>query len=330
MGQPLISICVPTYNGESYLRQCLESCVNQDFRDFEVIICDDGSTDNSVAINTEFSQKYPFIRLFHNEKNLGLVGNWNKCMELASGQWIKFLFQDDVMLPNALQCFYENMDAGINLLVCKRNFELPSDATEAQKRYYSEEVRTLENTGRYNSAKFTPESLSTIAAQNISLNFIAEPSLTLFKKEVVKEVGQFDDELKQICDLEFFLRVGSIYGLKYIPEKLCMFRIHAGSTTEKNIKGGNYRLDYLEALLFALKLLTKNQFSHLRFNLSWFSLLKVRLYVRYKSYVAFSNIRSDSDHDLYRVLEQQYGNLLFKKHEVFFFSLLYRLKTPDN
>jgi len=317
---------VPTYNGERYLRQCLDSCVSQSFKDFEVIVCDDGSADATCAVAEEYCHKYAFVRVFKNEKNIGLVANWNRCLELSAGTWIKFLFQDDLMYPGCLQRFYEHTGKNSDLIVCKRNFILDKEVTAAEKAYYTNQVRTLENTGQYNTSFFPAATISGIAASNISLNFIAEPSLTMFRKTLVKTIGSFDGDLKQICDLEFFLRAASNYGLIYIPEQLCGFRIHADSTTEKNIAGGNYRLDYIETLFYALKLLTKPEFRQFRKLLSPLHLFKLKLYVKYKSYLAFKHIETTSDQSLYGLLQKKYPQLLFKKYERPCLSMLEKLK----
>ncbi|MES2680315.1 MAG: glycosyltransferase [Bacteroidota bacterium] len=326
MPGPIISICIPTFNGERYLKECLDSCVSQSFKDFEVIVCDDGSNDNTQAIIEQYQKNYAFIKFHKNEKNIGLVGNWNRCLDLASGTWIKFLFQDDVMYPDCLQRFYDHTGKNSDLIVCKRNFILDKAVTVEEREYYTNQVRTLENTGHYNSPFFPASTIARIAASNISLNFIAEPSLTMFKKTMVSALGKFDDGLKQICDLEFFLRAASNYGLIYIPEQLCGFRIHANSTTEKNIAGGNYRLDYIETLFYALKLLTKPEFAQFRNFLQPLQVFKLKLYVKYKSFVAFKNIVSADDKSVYGLLQKKYPGLLFKKLDGLYLGLLEKLR----
>src|SRR5579863_4981502 len=102
-GKPVISICIPTYNGEKYLSECLYHVLNQTYSNFEVIICDDCSTDNTTEIINSYQQKDNRIKIFRNERNLGLCGNWNRCVEHSSGKWIKFIFQDDWMNDNCLE-----------------------------------------------------------------------------------------------------------------------------------------------------------------------------------------------------------------------------------
>ena len=231
----LVSICIPVYNGANYLRECLDSCINQTFSDYEILICDDGSKDESSTIIEDYQKKYPAIRFYKNETNLGLVGNWNRCIELAKGEWIKFVFQDDYISTNCLSVFTNTIEDSSHLIVCERNFVLPKNADTDTITYYTKSVKTLENTGFYKGKYFTPKQLCTIAMKYMGMNFIGEPSLIFFRKDIVSKVGYFNKDLKQICDFEFAIRIGSNYGLTYIPEKLCFFRIHSQTTTSLNV-----------------------------------------------------------------------------------------------
>ena len=100
---PKVSICIPTYNGERYIEKTLNSVLLQTYDDFEVIIVDDQSSDNTWEILTQYAAQDGRIHLFKNEHNLGLVGNWNRCIELAQGEWIKFVFQDDIIRNDCLE-----------------------------------------------------------------------------------------------------------------------------------------------------------------------------------------------------------------------------------
>jgi glycosyltransferase involved in cell wall biosynthesis len=324
---PLISVCIPTFNGEKYIRSCLDSCLAQSFKDFELVICDDGSSDLTVELIKTCQEKMPSIRFFENPTNLGLVGNWNKCLELAEGTWIKFLFQDDQMAPDCLSKFQQQITSDNNLIVCKRNFVFDKKTSSDELDYYTRRVRTLENTGAYHSTIFSAQTISKLAGENIALNFIAEPSLTFFRKAVVAQIGMFDPELKQICDLEFFLRIAVNHGLTYIPEQLCVFTIHAESTTEKNIHSTSYHQTYLESLIFAAKLLSKPEFKKLRRAVSTFIILKIKLYVKYKSYLAFKAIANKKDQTLYEDLKKKYTGLFSNKFDSFYLEVLRRTKS---
>ncbi|WP_317897482.1 glycosyltransferase family 2 protein [Aurantibacillus circumpalustris] len=321
MTQPLVSICIPVYNGEKYLKQCLDSCINQTYDNYEIIICDDGSTDTSVQLIEEYAISNKKIRLSKNEKNLGLVENWNACIKQARGEWIKFVFQDDYIAENCLQKFVEQIEPSVNLIVSARNFILPENPSSDYINYYTNRVRTLENTGAYSSTFFTPQSISRIAAENISMNFIGEPSLTFFRGRVVDELGSFNPLFKQICDLEFVLRIASKYGLKYIPEKICAFRIHTDSTTSTNVENKYFDLHYIEPLLFSWVLFYSKEYNTFRSCLNVFLKFKLKMYFKLKCYVANKvNREENKNHLVFNPSQTQFkeihnskdGNLLVR------------------
>jgi hypothetical protein len=152
--------------------------------------------------------------------------------------------------------------------------------------------------------------ISKIAVQNICLNFIGEPSLVFFKKNVVNDVGLFNSALKQICDLEFALRVASKYGLKYIPKKTCAFRVHQDSTTSTNVSNKFFELHYIEPLLFSYFLLFDEHFSAFRENLNYFELVKLRLFFKVKAYKANKvNLKENYNYFLFNNTGAHYSEI---------------------
>lgn len=112
----MISIAMAAYNGEKYLREQLDSILRQTVQDFELVICDDCSTDGTVRILEEYMQKDSRIKVFVNKENLGFVKNFEKAILLCSGEYIALSDQDDVWTENHLQILAENI--GDNDLVC--------------------------------------------------------------------------------------------------------------------------------------------------------------------------------------------------------------------
>lgn len=322
----LVSICIPTYNGEKYLRQCLDSCLDQDFKDYEIIICDDGSQDGSIAILESYANMHSQITFVKNEKNLGLVENWNKCISLAKGTWIKFVFQDDYISKDCLQKFVNALNPSSVLLVSERNFILPEKASEDLRTYYKNGVKTLRNTNNQKTNTFSPHLISIIAANNIGMNFIAEPTLTFFRKSAVLQLGNFRDTLKQICDLEFFLRLATVHGLTYIPEKLCSFRIHSDSTTSKNIANKYFELRYMEPLLLVYYLLYDVAFSNFRKELSVLQLLKLNIYFQVKSFQAYKiNTEHNHQHLVFSDTEPRFNEIKRYKNAPFWIRILAKI-----
>lgn len=100
--KPLISVAMPVYNGESHLVEAIDSILSQKFTNFEFIIIDDGSTDNSLKILREYQQRYARIRLIARE-NRNLATTLNDIIDLARGKWIARMDQDDIALPNRFE-----------------------------------------------------------------------------------------------------------------------------------------------------------------------------------------------------------------------------------
>jgi glycosyltransferase involved in cell wall biosynthesis len=104
INNPRISIAMATYNGERYLLSQLESLANQSKLPYELVACDDGSTDKTIDLLNDFAKSAPFpVRVFKNKETLGFADNFLKCAQLCEGDWTAFCDQDDVWLPNKLQ-----------------------------------------------------------------------------------------------------------------------------------------------------------------------------------------------------------------------------------
>jgi glycosyltransferase involved in cell wall biosynthesis len=99
----LVSIALCTYNGEAYLKQQLDSIVNQSYPEIELIAVDDGSSDNTLNILQEYSAKYSFIKLFINPVNLGYIKNFEKALSLCNGDYIALSDQDDIWDLNKIE-----------------------------------------------------------------------------------------------------------------------------------------------------------------------------------------------------------------------------------
>lgn len=113
---PAISVIVPVYNVEPFLRCCLDSVLSQTFSDFELILVDDGSPDSCGAICDEYAAKDSRVRVVH-KQNGGVSEARNAGLDLAVGEYISFLDSDDYIQPELLQTAVETMDTGLDLLV---------------------------------------------------------------------------------------------------------------------------------------------------------------------------------------------------------------------
>ena len=97
---PLVSILIPVYNREKIVAQTIESALSQTYCNFEIIITDNCSTDNTWEVLNKYASENKNIKIYRNEENVGPVLNWKKCLELAQGEYVKFLFSDDTISNN--------------------------------------------------------------------------------------------------------------------------------------------------------------------------------------------------------------------------------------
>src|SRR5262245_31410059 len=108
--RPRVSIGVPVYNGERYLRECIDSILGQTFRDFELILSDNASTDATRTICEAYATRDPRVRYYRNEQNLGACRNFNRCVELARGDYFLWAAHDDAIAPEYLARCVEALD----------------------------------------------------------------------------------------------------------------------------------------------------------------------------------------------------------------------------
>ena len=114
---PKVSVIIPVYNSEKYISECLDSVLNQTFKDIEIICIDDGSTDKSFDILNRYNIKEKRITLL-TQKNLGQSVARNKALEIAKGEYIYFLDSDDYIEPNLIEECIKKLDETQEGLIC--------------------------------------------------------------------------------------------------------------------------------------------------------------------------------------------------------------------
>jgi glycosyltransferase involved in cell wall biosynthesis len=115
---PIVSIGIPVYNGENYLEEAVNSLLVQSFKDFEIIICDNASTDRTEEICNAFQALDDRVKYYRNAKNLGAAGNYKKAFKLAKGKYFKWMAHDDTCSPNYLEECVKNLDAYPDVVMC--------------------------------------------------------------------------------------------------------------------------------------------------------------------------------------------------------------------
>jgi glycosyltransferase involved in cell wall biosynthesis len=227
---PTVSICVPTYNGERYLRPCLDSVLVQTHGDFELLIVDDASTDGTPELLDAYAARDSRVRLVRNASNRGLVGNWNRCIELARARWIKFAFQDDLLAPD---CVERMLAAGAArpIVFARREFIFEQGTPDDVCAFYRKLPCISGVLG--GDADVTADEVCAGVLRE-PLNFFGEPTAALLHRSLFERFGLFNADLEQLCDLEFWIRAASNTGLAWIDAPLAAFRYHTKSTSAGN------------------------------------------------------------------------------------------------
>jgi ADP-heptose:LPS heptosyltransferase/glycosyltransferase involved in cell wall biosynthesis len=217
-----LSVLIPTYNYGRYLPEAIDSVLSQDFTDFEVLIGDDASTDDSADVIRRYAARDSRIRIQLHSANLGLAANWNWCLQQARGKYIKYLFGDDCLASR------HALGRMVALLEAR-----PGAVLAATARFVlddSSAVVGLWDEWRKPGWCDGPQAI--LRCLRANHNLIGEPSAVLFRRSAAGR--GFDPGLSQIIDLEFWFHLLLQGGLVYSPEPDCAFRRHGRQQTAVN------------------------------------------------------------------------------------------------
>ena len=242
---PLISVCVPVYNNSATIARCLRSILEQNGVEFEIVVVDDASSDDSAAIAAAMLRAGD--RLIRNEPRLGLNQNHNKCLELARGTYIQFVHGDDWLLPGALNvlagCFD---DLTVGLAFAPRR--VVSDDLRWQRRYGTVHTHFRKLREHNHGSSLVTQ----IALRGAKDNWIGEPTCVMFRRQLALDAGGFRDDIYQLVDLDFWLRLMLRSAVGFVPQELSV-RSHTTATeTTRVITTRKYWLDQLRILTWLI------------------------------------------------------------------------------
>ncbi len=227
MDKPKVSVCMPCYNRQDYIGEAIESVLAQSFRDFELVITDNCSTDGTVEIIKKYALKDSRIRFYVNDSNLGPISNFNKSILLGSGQYINFLLSDDMLAPRCLEVFVDVMDKNPTV-------SLVTSFTKAfGKNDLVRDEKFFPQTGLFESRK---------AQKSLFFdgNWPGGPSDVMFRRRDL-HIGLFDHIWKNwIADFDMWIRLLGVGDAYIVPEVLSFGRIHDNSHSA--IHGVDFRL----------------------------------------------------------------------------------------
>lgn len=234
MQQPLVSVCIPAYNSAKTIVATMRSVLEQTYEEMELIVVDDRSKDDTWQVITDVKQRYEeedrdgpkkTIRLYQNENNLGMAGNWNRCLELCRGKYMKLLCADDLLDETLTAREVEIMERypEVNLVQTDTKFiDIHDRTTGYYRRYHRSGVVDGKAPCRF--SLFTRD-------------YLGAPLANLIRRSAYETWGGFDPSFVYIVDYDFFMKLccrGKIY---IIHEPLNAFRIRRDSNTGQVMNG---------------------------------------------------------------------------------------------
>lgn len=226
---PKISLIIPTYNRKTYLGAALESCLAQTEIIDEIIVVDNNSSDYSFEVAKSYSQKDGAIKVFRNDKNIGMVKNWNRGIEYATNDYVSILHSDDILPKDWCEIVKskirksENNGVGIYFGI-------------SVKVKIDDDMRILSRLNPFRTDRlFKPgESLRELWRRFF---FNCNNSAAIvYKKSILMEFGGFDS-LKNIeADQDLHIRILNKYPAYYINNDLVYYRIHEFQSFDTKIK----------------------------------------------------------------------------------------------
>lgn len=224
---PVISVIIPTYNHEKYISEAIQSALDQTYKDLEIIVVDDGSTDKTREL---VKTKWPMVKYIY-QNNQGISAARNKGIRESTGDHVAFLDADDFWYKDklALQVKQIEQNDKIGLITCGRKV-----IGETGEEEYIPEINNLERT----------DILKKLAISNI----IGGGSTVLVRRSCFDKVGYFDEELKVSEDCEMWFRICKEYEYRSITAPLVGYRSIKGSQSYYGDKNLVNQIKYLNKI----------------------------------------------------------------------------------
>ena len=227
-----VSVCVPAYRAERFIGATIESVLGQTYDSWELIVIDDASPDDTFAVASRYASD-PRVRLERNEHNLGPVGNWNRVVSLASGEYVKVLCDDDLLYPTCLARQVTALEAH------------PSAGVAGNRRDIIDQDGRVVIAGRGLAGMegLVPGRQAMKRMLETGTTPLGEPSVVLFRAEALRDAGPFRDRYATLADVDMYARVLRDWDAVAIDDTLAAFRMSAGSWSDRShrVLGRNLR-----------------------------------------------------------------------------------------
>lgn len=221
----MVSVIVPVFNHAEYLRQRLDSILNQTYKDYELIVLDDGSSDNSREVIREYAENNPWIITCFNESNNGSpFKQWNKGVRLSKGDYVWIAESDDYADRYFLEKTLREITKSENIGLVYTD-TLVVDEEKRIKYYFSDRKRKNQN---YSFIE------KKVTMKYLVANPIPNASSILFRKKSYVDAGLADDSMKFCADWLLTIKIAMGKQIIYLPEVLSTYRLHKSSSYHKH------------------------------------------------------------------------------------------------
>lgn len=214
---PLVSILMPAYNAEKYIGEAIESILNQTFKNFELVISDDCSTDNTWGIIQEYAKKNRRIIAYRNRKNIKSCLNYIKAMNLAKGRYLAIMDNDDISYPDRIERQFKFLERHPEVGIVGGAMEIIDGYGNyiAKRRYH-----LIDKKIRKHIFKYSP---------------FSHP-LVMIRKSVLEQVGYYNPSYAPADDYDLYFRIGKISKFANLPDVLLKYRVLSNSITNKSTR----------------------------------------------------------------------------------------------
>ena len=219
---PTVSICIPTYNRKDYLKETLGSVFAQTFKDFEVVVLDDGSTDGTreMVENSGYSLRYYW------HENQGEAPTCNRLIKLAQGKYISFIHSDDLLFPDSIERMANAITSEPDEVVVYGNYvridEHNNICGQSKRKLHSGHI-----------------------TEYLFQDIIVHPNGSMFPKKALEEVGGFDTSLRACYDYKMELQISLKYRFIALAEPTFERRRHSSNTSQDSFANRETELDML-------------------------------------------------------------------------------------
>ena len=223
----LISVIIPVYNTEKFIGKAIESVINQTYQNVEIIIVEDDSKDNTYNICKSYAEKDARIKLYKNEKNLGMMSNWNHALEYVKGKFWAKLDADDWWEQHFIEDCYniisndENigMVCGRYVIVNENDQIIPNSEYQLPEQFKNTSTDFIARVKKGTNGMFTPA--------------LAQQGNGLIRTEIIERYGNYLSI--QPADTELYYRIGAHYKIYFLDKLYHYHRVWSGNDTRSTI-----------------------------------------------------------------------------------------------